>query len=220
MAPAQRPVHLSDSEIDAYSTGRLPAADEERLEVHFLECDECRERVAAVEVLVDALRLEPPAASQSRVPVGLWKTAAAIFAIVAAGATWQWIRLARESGVVTPPSAWSVQTDAGVSTMRVGIEPPTRSGAAIPLTVPTNVAIVMFDLDAREAGAPGESFDVSLTGPGGRRLLRLEARSSPAGRIEIPVHRSLLGSGQFVFELGRERTVVALPVLINEPIPQ
>lgn len=219
MAHVEPSLHLSDTEIDAYWTGRLAGADEERVELHYLDCAECRERAAAVEALVDVLRIEPGPAVQPARSLRGWQLAAAVLAVAALGATWQWARLARDAGVTRAPQAAMVAADAG-ATLRVAVEPPTRSASAAGVIVPPGVSIVVFDLDAREAVAPGTVLDVSLTGPGGRVLMRVEARSSTEGRIELPVHRSLLEPGQFQFDLTHQSATVTLPVLIQQQNPQ
>lgn len=217
MAPVEPALHLSDAEIDAYWTGRLAGGDEERVELHYLECAQCRERAGAVETLVEALRLDPVPAAPPVRSLRAWQLAAAVFAVVAVGATWQLARLARDAGVTAAPPAALRRTDGGaLATLRVAVEPPTRSASATELTVPPGVSIVVFDLDAREASAPHTVLDVSLTGPGGRVIMRVEARSSAEGRIDLPVHRSLLEPGRFQFDVTHKGATMALPVLIHQ----
>ena len=220
MAPSQSSRHLSDVDIDAYWAGRLAGADQERVEKHYLECDQCRERAAAVEALIDALRLDPVPASQPAGSLRGWQLAAAVFAIVAIGATWQWARLARDRGITRAPAVLVRADGIALSTLRVVVEPPTRGASSTELTVPPGVSIVVFDLDAREAGAPGTMFDVSLIGRGGRIVMRVEARSSAEGKIDLPVHRSLLESGPFQFNIAHEGATVALPLLIHPSTQQ
>ena len=220
MTPEESSRHLSDVDIDAYWTGRLGAADEERVERHYLDCAACRERVGAVEALVDALRLDPAPALPPAASVRAWQLTAAVLATVATLATWQWARLARDGGVNQSPPA-VVRTDGSTfSTLRVAIEPPTRSASATEVTLPSDVSIVIFDVDAREAGAPLTLFDVLLTDSGGRLVMRVQARSSAEGRIDLPVHRSLLEPGAYQFDLTHEGATVALPLLIHQSIQQ
>ena len=215
MAPS---LHLSDPEIDAYWKGRLAAADEERVELHYLECAECRERAGAVEALIDTLRLDQvPAAPPAR-PLRAWQLAAVVFAVAAVGAAWQWARLARDARLTEAPPAALVQTDgSALAVLSVAVEPPTRSASAAELTMPPGVSIVVFDLDTREAGAPHAMLDVSLTGPDGRSIMRVQARSSAEGRIAVPVHRSLLEPGQFQFDVTGGGAAMTLPLLIQQP---
>lgn len=42
--------------VELYATGRLPPEDEEELEIHLLECRECRERVAQADDFRDSVR--------------------------------------------------------------------------------------------------------------------------------------------------------------------
>jgi hypothetical protein len=209
MAPS---LHLSDAQIDDYWTGRLADADAERVELHYLECAQCRERAGAIEQLVDALRRERVPAARPLLSARAWQRLAATLAIVVVGAAWQW---AREDRVSDAPSASVLVDRRGArSTLTVAIEPPTRGSAAAEVRVPDGVAIVVFDLDAREAGAAGTTFDVTLTGAGGRSIMRVQARSSDTGRVELPVHRSLLNSGPFQFEIARDGTTIAIPISI------
>lgn len=101
--------------------------------------------------------------------------------------------------------------------MRVAVEAPTRSATATELTVAADASIVVFDLDVREVAAPGAVLDVSVTGPGGRVIMRVDARSSAEGRIELPLHRSLLEPGRFQFDVMHRGVTVALQVLIQQP---
>src|SRR5689334_13288499 len=41
---------------ELYATGRLPPADEQEFEIHLLECQECRERVAQADDFGDSIR--------------------------------------------------------------------------------------------------------------------------------------------------------------------
>ena len=213
-------MHLSDVEIDAYWKGQLAAADEERIEIHYLECAECRARVAAVETLVGALRLEAAPTGRSRPSRRLWLAAAAVFAVVTIATAWQWGRLADDPGSrIAVPEAVAPADGNAAATFRVAVEPPTRSASATPVALPSGAAIVLFDLDAREAGAPGTMFDVALSGPDARSIIRVAARSSADGRVEVPVRRSLLKPGRHQFEVTHQGVTVTLPLLIDDSQP-
>ena len=135
-----------------------------------------------------------------------------MFAIAAAGATWQWTRLLRESRVAAAPT-----TVSALNTAMVALAPPTRSPERAEVTLAPSVSIVIFALDAAEAGAPGSRFDVSLTAPPGRPIVRLTGiASSASGVLRVPVERSLLTGGEFVFEMAGGSGVTALPFLIRE----
>lgn len=217
MAHVELSPHLSDAEIDDYWTGRLSDADAQRVELHYLECVDCRQRAAAVETLVEALRRDAPVAGGSARSLRAWQTAAAVFAIVALGSTWQWARVVRDTRRPAGPPPVLQQTNGGaVATLRVAVEPPTRSASAMELIVPPGVSIVVFELDAREVSPPRAVLDVSLTGPRGT-VMRVQARSSDESRIEVPAHRGLLEPGQYQFDVTHQGNTVALPVRIQQP---
>ena len=217
MAPAELSPHLSEVDIDAYWAGRLTDAEAQRVELHYLECVDCRQRAAAVETLVDALRLDAAAVAPSARSLRGWQMAAAVFAIVALGSTWQWARVVRDARAPARPQPVLSQTNGGaVATLTVAVEPPTRSASATELTVPPGVSIVVFDLDAREVSPPRAMLDVSLTGPRGTVIMRVEVRASDESKIALPVHRSLLEPGQYQFDVTHRGVTVALPVRIQQ----
>ena len=207
-----RAAHLSDADIDAYWMGKLSEADEERVEQHYLDCSECQSRVAAVEALIEGLHAPASSAPFRAGWLGVWQFAAAAFAIAAVGATWQWARLAREPRVAPVPTAVSV-----LNTAVVPLAPPTRASQRAEVTLAPGVSIVIFAIDAAEAGAPGSRFDVTLSSATGGAVVRLtRIASSPSGVIHVPVERSLLTSGEFAFEVTGTSNTTVLPVLIRE----
>lgn len=215
-------VHLADEDIDAYWKGELSPGDEQRVEQHYLDCADCQTRVHAVETLIDALRRTPDPIARAATRVRAWQMAAALFATVAAGATWQSLRLASDARAPVasrdrPPPAAAARVEAGpLATLIVALSPPTRSQPAADLTLSPDVSLVVFKLDVREAGAPGTRFDVSLVDPNGRVLLRLsESVSTPDGTVRVPVDRSLVGAGQFLFEVSAGSAPVAIPFIIQ-----
>ncbi|MEW6319824.1 MAG: zf-HC2 domain-containing protein [Acidobacteriota bacterium] len=202
----ERAGHLSDAEIDAYWTGRLATADEEKVELHLLECADCRERAAAVEALVEGLRAEPRATTRSRVRI--WQVAAASFAIAAAGATVQLLRVQRAAAPV-------VETLPAQGLTVVALAPPTRSADAPEVAVAADVSIVVFELDAAEAGAALGPCDVTLSGPDGRPLARLTGVAPTGGVVRVPIDRAQLSPGRFVFEVAGPSGTVTLPFLLR-----
>jgi hypothetical protein len=217
MGRDQPSLHLSDAEIDAYWAGRLSGTDERRVELHYLECAPCRDRAAAVDALVEALRLGPAPVAPPARGLGAWQLAAAVFAVVAVGATWQWARLARDAG---PAPAVTEPEGTALAALRVALQPPTRSAAATEVALSPAVGVVVFDLDTREAAAPGALLDVALIGPAGGVQLRTSGPSSAAGRFELAVHRSLLPPGRFRFDVTCEGATIALPVVIHHSAQQ
>ena len=129
-------------------------------------------------------------------------------------------KVAHDDGVARLPANVAGTDGNTPSTLRVALEPPTRGAAVTEVTVPSGVSIVVFDLDAREAGAPRTVFDVSLTGSGGRLVMRVAAPSSVEGKIELPLHRSLLDPGPYQFDITHQGLTVSLPVLIQQSTQQ
>lgn len=213
--------HLADDEIDAYWRGELSPVDEERVELHYLDCTDCQARVQAVETLIDGLHRTPDPVAQAAARVRAWQVAAALFATMAAGATWQWVRLATEvraplASRDAPPAA-ATRVEAGLrATLFVPLSPPTRSEPGADLTLSPDVSLVVFELDVREAGTPGTRFDISLVGPNGRVLLRLsQTASTPGGTVRVPVDRSAVDAGQFLFEVSAGSAPIAIPFVIR-----
>lgn len=49
--------HIHDDDLDLYAMRRMYALDRKRLEEHLLLCGHCQSRLAAIESLIEALRL-------------------------------------------------------------------------------------------------------------------------------------------------------------------
>lgn len=50
------PDHIHDDDLDSYVMHRLFPIDKRRIEEHLLLCGECQQRLAAIELLIEALR--------------------------------------------------------------------------------------------------------------------------------------------------------------------
>lgn len=214
-------VHLTDEEVDAYWRGTLSTTAEARVEQHYLACADCRERVRLVETLIDALRAEPVPITRTPANARVWQAVAAVMAAAVVATSWGWassVREARQRSVSgeTLPFAAPRRGDTALSTLVGPLSPPTRDGTAATVTLAADTPVVVFEIDAREAGPPGSRFDVSLAGPTGDVVLRLhDVLSTDAGTVLVPVARSVLGPGQFLFEVAAGSSTVALPLVIH-----
>jgi anti-sigma factor RsiW len=210
--------HVADEDIDAYWSGRLDAAGEERLELHVLECEDCRRRAQAVEELRHGLRLVAMAPARARVHPA-WRVAAAVLAAFSILAASQWwsarseladarTATGREAAVVVPGRA------AAVPLLTVRLAPPTRDAQAT-IVRPAD-GVTLFEVDAREAGPPGTRYDVALLGPAGTRVVEVRGVvSSEAGVIQLPVAAAGLQEGPYVIELHGGPDVVGFPLVIQ-----
>lgn len=214
-------VHLTDEDVDAYWKGTLSATEETRVEQHYLDCADCETRVRLVETLIDALRAEPPPMSRVFGDARVWQAVAAVMTAVAVVTSWEWassMREARQPGGSgqTPSFTTARREEAALSTLVGPLAPPTRDANAATVTLGTNARVVVFEIDAREAGPPGSRFNVSVAGPGGDVVLRLrQVVSTDTGLVLVPVERSVLGPGQLLFEVTAGSATVAVPVLIQ-----
>lgn len=214
--------HLTDAEIEAYWKGELSGADEERLEEHYVGCAECGARVAALETLIESLRVESLTAARVVMRVRAWQYAAALFAALAVGAAWQWARAARgpENALTAnhqPPTTATarVQSD-GLAALIVPLAPPTRGQSGGAVSVSSDVNLVLFELDVREADISTPRFDVTLADAAGRVVLRLMGLvPTDTGILRVPVDASLLTAGDYIFTATTGLATVAVPILIR-----
>lgn len=215
-----RASHVTDDEIDRYWKATLPAQDEARVEQHYLDCADCQTRVALVAELVHALQAEPASIPMGSADLRRWQAAAAVMAAIAMLTTWQWAtglletRQPGRSGDA-PASATGAHADEALSTI-VALVPPTRDGNAATVTLASTGPVVIFEIDASEAGPPGGRLGVTLTDARGDVVLQLRGVvSTQTGIVRVPVERFVLSPGSFVFELTGGSTTVAVPLLIR-----
>lgn len=199
-------LHLPPDEVDAYWTGRLSADRVRPFEEHFLGCAACRAEVARVEELRAALQDTAPASTQARSHRS-WLAVAALLAAVVGGLLIENWRLRQR----VP------QRDEGASArewQKVELEPALRGSRIRELRLAPGVRHVLLKVDAREAGAPGTRFDVSVLDAGKNAVLRVAGiASEPDGSVAIAVPAALL-SGDHVVELrgGGELTEIPFRV--------
>jgi hypothetical protein len=206
-------MHLSDAEIDAYWKGTLTADEEERLEQHYLDCNDCAARVRVVEDLT-GLRPQPGETPSGVIVYGRqrvgWALGAAAVLVIGVLAGWQAGGARRAAVETAPPAA----IPAGSTTL-ARLVPPTRDSSPQTVTVPVS-GVVVFELDAREAGAGGTRFDVTLADAAGRTMLQVSGVLSTADAlVRVPVDAALLAPAQYIFELHVGPTVVGFPFLLR-----
>lgn len=206
--------HLSDAAIDAYWKGLLTQDEEERLEQHYLDCNDCAVRVRVVEDLT-SLRSQPretPAdvtVSSRRRRVG-WALGAAAALAIGVIVGWQAGGARRVDIDTAPPTA----IPAG-STILARLVPPTRDSGPQTVAVPAS-GVVVFELNTREAGAGGTRFEVTLADAAGRTLLHLPGVLSTADAlVRVPVDAASLAPAPYSFELHAGPTVIGFPFLIQ-----
>jgi hypothetical protein len=193
--------HLSDKEIRAYWRERLSEEDERRVEEHYLECLECQARVR------DAERQSQAASPRA----WAWAAAAAVVVGIGLYSVWPWFeekanrRPAPIQGGSQPPTTGMMAV--------VHLAPPTRNDSA---TIVTPAGRMVFALDAREAGAGGTRFDVTLSGPDGAIALTTpSAESSANGEVRVAVETAQLRDGPYAFELRAGSLAVGYSFLIR-----
>lgn len=218
MTSARPPfLHLSDAEIDDYWKGTLTADEEDRVEQHYLDCNECAERVRVVEDLL-GLRDRPAASSgaitlsrRRAIGVGL-SVAAGVAAVLLVGvlAGYQWAQTTGELGEKAGPSA----LPSGVTAV-AHLAPPTRDASVREVMLPAS-GIILFELDAREAAGAGTRFDLSLKNGAGEIVIQLfRIESTPDGIVRVPVDRTMVRADRYVFELTAGPAAVGYPFLIR-----
>jgi hypothetical protein len=213
--PRPSVLHLSDADIDAYWKGALSDSDEERVEQHYLDCNECAARVRVVEDLLD-LRGQPAAPISdafviSRRQALVFGLGAAAVLVIGVAGGYQWAETLRTLGQTSGPPA---STSTGATTV-THLAPPTRDSNLQEMAVPAS-GVVVFELDTREAGVAGTRFDLTLTDASGRAVARLSGvQSNAAGLVRLPVESSILAPGRYVFDLSAGHVVVGYPFLIR-----
>lgn len=214
--------HLTDAEIEAYWKGGLRGADEDRVEEHYVECADCRARVAALETLIESLREVSLTTAPTIRRLRAWQLAAAMFAAMAIGVAWLWTPLGRTGGaglpIDVPATAATTTVDSrSLAVMTALLAPPARgaSGEAV-VMLAADTSLVVFELDVREGNAPGSRFDVSLAASAGRVVLRLsEVAPLESGVLRVPVDASFLTGGQYRFTATAGPAAVTIPFLIR-----
>lgn len=203
--------HLTDDEIDAYWKETLSEPERVRVEQHYLECHECQQRAELVEILVAGLKAEPPAAAPANRRSRGWPAVAAAAAVLA---VWLW-RVGDAPDNPGQPRLSVTEPAVPISPLIVALAPPTRDGDITTVALGAPTPALVFELDVREAGAPGTSFDVSLVEPSGERRLQLRtAASSALGQVRVSVEPDLLKPGRFAFEVTSRATTITLPFLV------
>jgi hypothetical protein len=210
MSEIARDPHLSETMIRLYWRDQLSEHEERLVEEHYLECPSCQSRVYSAEAAATAPDA-PATAVRNRWRVSQW-VAAAIVALSIGGAAWYSRGLNRSPGQ-SENDATSAPASAGWHIARLA--PPLRIGAAPDVHV-GNGEIVVFVLDAREAGPGRERFDVELLGVDQRRLLTLSrVASTDLGELHVPVDEALLVEGMHSFEVAGHGTHVGFPFMVR-----
>lgn len=206
--------HLTDDEIDGYWKETLSEPERVRVEQHYLECHECQQRAELVEILVAGLKAGPSAAAPANRRSRGWPAVAA-FAAAAVLAVLLWPPAGRAPDNPGQPRQSVTEPAATISPLVVTLAPPTRDGDVPTVALGPPTRAMVFELDVREAGAPGTLFDVSLVEPSGERRLQLRAAASSAlGQVRVSVEPDLLKPGRFAFEVTSRATTITLPFLV------
>lgn len=194
--------HVTDEDLDLYVAGRLSEEAVRVIEVHYLECAACLDRLTTLQDVVQALR---PAARSA------WLRAATLGGALAAGVAMFAIGLAWRTGV--EPANPSMPGPSPGFSLTQEAKPPKASllfvlrtperGASLPvLQIPDEVEIVVFSVDAREIAGSGTTVTASLVDATGREILTLrDLRLTSQNRAVVPVPAAALTLGAYVMRL-------------------
>lgn len=210
--PRRPGTHLTDDEIDAYWRERLPESDIARVEEHYLECATCQARVRSVEDLIGELNARSAAVAHPT-PAWRWPAIAASLAAIAVVSSWLWMRNASIDPGASAGAPASTVPSAEATPIRLA--PPTRSEGRNTIALGSLPPTVVFEIDAREAGAPGSQFGVVLHDGRGATLLTVhQVVSNNAGLILVSVETAQLRTGALVFEISGSLTIT-VPLTVD-----
>lgn len=195
--------HVTDEDLDLYAAGRLSEEAVRVIEVHYLECAACLDRLTTLQDVVQALR---PAARFA------WLRAATLGGALAAGVAIFAIGLSWRTGVEPtnpsmpgPSPGFSLTQEANQpakASLLFVLRTPER-GASLPvLQIPNEVEIVVFSVDAREIAGSGTTVTASLVDATGREIVILrDLRLTSQNRAVVPVPAAALALGAYVMRL-------------------
>lgn len=197
--------HLSEDEIDLYVARRLPAERQAALEAHYLDCEDCRERVADLDALARGLAEARARPARAALP---WLAAAAL----AAACLGLLLERSRPHAAA-PASAAEVRSPAAPPRLaRAALRPVERGAALQSIAIPAGTEIVALAADVAELAPPGTRVDVALLLPDGRPAARFEGLAvSAAGEVLVALPAALVPEGRHLLEARSGGDALRLP---------